>query len=458
MSKFKNILFRVDSSSDIGLGHIMRDLVFASQYEDCNITFASQDLKGNINHRILENGYNLEILKSNSKKELIKLIKKLHINLLVIDHYGFDYKKEKYIKEKTGVKILSFDDTYEKHYCDILLNHNIGANSSSYKNLVPKDCELRCGSKYTLLREEFYKQKYKIQRTKNSKIKTIFVAIGGTDHTNINQEILKVLSKFSNIKVNLITTSSNKNLTELTEYVEDKKWIKLHVDSTKIAKLMSKSDFAIITPSVTANEIYFMELPFIVIKTASNQKYIYNYLENKQYKTLKNFNKLELLFQAWLLIKKINLKNFTSLSNEESIEVLKMRNNKNVRKWMYSTNKIGYREHTKYIKLLKSKKDKIYFLITKYEKNIGIVDFINIKYNKEAEIGIYSNPDLKGQGNLLMNIILSYGFIILKLKKIKANVLVDNILAINLYERFNFIKIRKNNNILYMELKRENYV
>jgi spore coat polysaccharide biosynthesis predicted glycosyltransferase SpsG len=70
-----NILIRADSSSTIGTGHIMRDLVLASKYKGANITFATQNLAGNINHKIKEAGYNLEILNSNNFKELNTLIK-----------------------------------------------------------------------------------------------------------------------------------------------------------------------------------------------------------------------------------------------------------------------------------------------------------------------------------------------------------------------------------------------
>ena len=69
----QNILFRADSSSTIGTGHIMRDLVLASKYKDSNIIFATQDLDGNINGKIKEAGYKLELLKSNSLKEVIEL-------------------------------------------------------------------------------------------------------------------------------------------------------------------------------------------------------------------------------------------------------------------------------------------------------------------------------------------------------------------------------------------------
>ena len=41
----------------------MRDLVLAKQYRDSNIIFATQDLKGNINHKIVETGYRVETFK-----------------------------------------------------------------------------------------------------------------------------------------------------------------------------------------------------------------------------------------------------------------------------------------------------------------------------------------------------------------------------------------------------------
>lgn len=289
-----NILFRADSSSLIGTGHIMRDIVLAQKYlkKKNNIFFACQDLAGNINHKIIEKNYNLEILKSNDKNELIFLIKKMNIDLLVIDNYSIDWKYEKELKKNTGVKILSLDDTYEKHYCDVLLNHNMSADENKYKSLVPKNCSLQCGSKYTLLRDEFYKEKKK--KKEKNEVKTVFIAMGGADHKNLNIKILKVIKKIKKLKVNIVTTNANKNLKSLEKYCKNKSWIKLHINSNKIAKLMRKSDFAVVTPSVTVNEVYFMNLPFITIKTAENQKDIYEYLKKKNYKTLEKFKEKKL--------------------------------------------------------------------------------------------------------------------------------------------------------------------
>jgi len=166
MSNYRAVLFRADASSTIGTGHIMRDLVLAKQYPDSKIYFATRALDGNLNDKIKQEGYEVIDLKSNDIEELDKVIKKLDIDLLIIDHYEIHYEDEKRLKTKNQhLKILSFDDTYEKHYCDILLNHNISADEKRYKDLVPKDCEHRCGEEYTLLREEFRAEK-KIQREK----------------------------------------------------------------------------------------------------------------------------------------------------------------------------------------------------------------------------------------------------------------------------------------------------
>ena len=282
-----NILIRANSSSYIGTGHIMRDLVLAKEFKNDNIFFATQDLQGNINHKIIEAGYKLEILKSDDFEELNSLIKKLK-------------------EQNPSLKIFVLDDTYERHFCDILLNHNIYSSEKKYKNRVPKKCELRCGAKYTLLRDEFIEIK-KSPTTNHQPLSTIFIAMGGADNKNLNIKILKILKKYrKNIKVNLVTTSANKNLEKLKKYCKNKEWINLQINSKNIAKLMCESNFAIITPSVTANEAYFLGLKMIAIKTAKNQKEMYKYLVKNGYFVLKKFDKKELEKYIKQLIKKFD--------------------------------------------------------------------------------------------------------------------------------------------------------
>lgn len=273
-------LIRSDSSSTIGLGHIMRDLVFAKSLEG-EVIFACQNLEGNI---IASIPYEVKILKSNDVEELIELIQTLHITLLVIDHYGIDIAYERAIKETTQVEILSFDDTYQPHHCDILLNHNISANKKRYKDLVPPSCELRCGILYTLIRDEFREEK----KQKREKIYDLFIAMGGTDASNITLSILKTLPK--TLRICVLTTTANAHLKELQDYVVDFPTIALHINSNEVAKLLHQSHFAIVTPSVMVHEVLFMEVPFIAIKVAANQDDMFEYLHNQGYPVLKEWD------------------------------------------------------------------------------------------------------------------------------------------------------------------------
>ncbi len=183
---------------------------------------------------------------------------------------------------------MALDDTYEKHYCDILLNHNIYAKAEKYKDLVPKWCEIRCGEKFTLLRDEFLKEK----EVKREKIYDIFISYGGADTANLNISTLRVLEEVDkSLKIVVVTTKANSNLDKLKEYVKDKENIDLKIDTNEIAKLLNQSKLAIITPSVTVNEVYFLNIPFIAIQTADNQKYMTSFLVEKGFIVLKNFNK-----------------------------------------------------------------------------------------------------------------------------------------------------------------------
>lgn len=444
----QKILFRVDSSFTIGTGHIMRDFVLAKQLDGANITFATQDLVGNINHKIQEQKYLIEILNSNELDELIALINKLEIDKIVIDHYGIDYKFEKNLKERTNIEIMVFDDTYEKHHCDTLLNHNISADEKKYDGLVPHNCELQCGSQYTLLREEFIEEKKK---------KTIFLAMGGADSANLNVKILKVLESFSNIEVNVVSTMANQNLDELQEFTKDKAWINVHINSNTIAKLMKQSDFAIITPSVTANEAYFMELPFIAIQTAENQQDMYDYLVKNNYHTLKEFSSIQLkqLIESIIIKLDIQLINFINLSLNEKKMVLKWRNHNTIKQWMYTQKEISLENHLNYINTLTTRTDKVYFLVKMNEEFIGVIAFTNIAKDS-AEIGLYAKPNLQGIGKTLMQSITEYGFNELKLSTLYSEVFEHNVSAIKLYKKFGFKEINKKENIIIMELKNEN--
>jgi UDP-4-amino-4,6-dideoxy-N-acetyl-beta-L-altrosamine N-acetyltransferase len=157
----------------------------------------------------------------------------------------------------------------------------------------------------------------------------------------------------------------------------------------------------------------------------------------------------------------VELINFIDMSLEEKKMVLKWRNHKEIRKFMYNRDIIPLNSHLKYIESLKESKTKIYFLVKKENNYIGTIDFtdINLK-QKECYLGLYAKPYLKGVGNILMETIIDYAFNTLNIQKLKLEVQSENQRAIKLYKRFQFKefnrKVVNNKEMICMELDREN--
>jgi len=288
-----NILFRADSSASIGLGHIMRCLVLATrlknEQKNINIIFATQELQGNINSKILQDGFKLHILKSNKKSELLKLLAQKSIDLLIIDSYKIDSKYEKEIIHKTTSKVLVFDDIFIKHYSNMVLNHGLQVQKKDYKGLVTQKTKVLCGPNYTILRDEFFKN-YKKTDTTNK----IAIILGGNDIKNLSLKIAKLLQKIDKrYKVSIITTSVNPNLKKLQNIQK----INLLVDIKNVAQTLCKQELIICASGGNLFEVMALKKRFINIKIAKNQDNIVEFLEKKKVFTtldLKEINKTNL--------------------------------------------------------------------------------------------------------------------------------------------------------------------
>ena len=278
MKEFKGLsllktLVRADSSSKIGHGHIRRDLLLAKKFN--NISFASLRLEGDIFDEI---NYPKFSLTSGEIDELCELIKDNKFELLIIDHYGFSFEDERAIKEKTGVKILSFDDTYEKHFADFILNVNLYAQKARYEGLAEKGSEVFCGSEFFLVRDEFYEE----AQVKREKIYDYAIILGGTDISGLSAKISEKLL-LKGLKTAVITTSGNKNLSALKEISSKNENFSLFVDSKNVAKLMNEAKMLIITASSLVNETYVLGAKFKAICVADNQTEIFAWLKENGY-------------------------------------------------------------------------------------------------------------------------------------------------------------------------------
>lgn len=291
----KKFVIRVDSSTQIGSGHLMRCLTLAKQLQKgdtAEIFFVSRDLDGNLNHLITQEKFNLILLPRHNfdetltgyakwltvpqavdAQETIERIKSLgHVDKLIIDSYAIDTQWETALRPFVGEIFVIDDLANRKHNCDVLLDQNFYRDMETrYNGLVPPHCKLKLGPQHALLREEFYIAKKNL-RKRDGTVKNILVFYGGVDLTNETMKALQALTKINlaNVTVNVVVGERNSNKNLVAEFCK-RHGFNFYCQVNNMAELMNAADLSLGAGGTTTWERLFLELPTIVTAIAENQ-------------------------------------------------------------------------------------------------------------------------------------------------------------------------------------------
>jgi len=290
----KNIVFRVDSSLDIGFGHVMRCLTLAKALvsKHTSILFICRKQEGDPISHIKSKGFrvfelpeinncdkNLGFLGTSQlqdAKDCYDVLENFVPDLLIVDHYSIDFNWQKQLKNRFK-KLMVIDDLgNRRHNPDFILDQNFGSNELKYKSLVPKNCMQLLGPNYALLRDEFLHLRNKsLLRRNEFKLNKILINMGGIDSDNYTYKILALLQNLRNFrKIKIIVAISSKcpNLKQIKKIASINKQILLKVDSNNIAELMFQADIAIGASGSSTWERCCLGLPSIQFILAENQK------------------------------------------------------------------------------------------------------------------------------------------------------------------------------------------
>lgn len=302
-----NLLIRVDSTYEIGMGHFMRTLALAQKWqkERGNVFFLINDnpiLKDRISDENMD--YIANPFSSGSlddSKFLIDTVLNEDISWVIIDGYVFKEDYFDYLRINNLNFLIFDDDGNLDHYnSNIILNQNLHGKSKWYSSKKEDFTKLLIGTDYVLLRNEFLKY-IDYQKDIKSNAKNILITLGGSDVNNYSLEILKVLNQLNidDFNVNVILGASNKHEDEINRYLKTVNFNgNVLKNISNMPEIMEWADIAFSSGGTTVWELAFMGVPTIVGATSYVEEVLLDGLnENDLFITigkLENLDKNEL--------------------------------------------------------------------------------------------------------------------------------------------------------------------
>ncbi len=280
----KIIFIRVDSSTKIGYGHLIRCLALADTLKKSfKINFICTNLNGNLISQICKK--NFEVFRFNTKSQRINVKKdaektisiiKKHRNkksLLILDSYILSQEWENRVRPYVKRLIVIDDLMDRKHSCDLIIDQNLHTQMNSlYTKSVPKNCVKLLGPDYAILRNQFIAQR-KYAKIRSLPIKNILVSFGGTDNENHTLHALTSLKKLnSDVNVNVVTGTANIGKKIIKNFCKKNFNYNYFEQVENMAKLMQVADLCIGSSGTTTWERCCIGLPAIVIVASNDQK------------------------------------------------------------------------------------------------------------------------------------------------------------------------------------------
>lgn len=302
------VAFRVDASLDIGTGHVMRCLALADalREEGAKCHFICRPHAGHLATHIESKGHRVTLLPvvervcgpmiapahaawlgcdwRDDAKQTIAAVGDQQPEWFVVDHYALDAQWENEIRLHCQ-RLLVIDDLADRtHYCDLLLDQNLGREPSDYERHVKTDARFLIGPTYALLRPEFaHLREYSLARRRNPKLAQLLISMGGIDQPNITGQVLQALCECrvpDNFHVIVVLGEHAPWAKRIKQLATDLPFhCEVLTNVSNMALLMADSDLAIGAAGSTSWERCCLGVPSIALVAADNQSAVAAALE-----------------------------------------------------------------------------------------------------------------------------------------------------------------------------------
>jgi len=294
-----SVVFRVDSSLEIGTGHLYRCLNLARVFSssNLNIVFVCRNHNGSLID-LIKNEFKVLLLSEKKIKKVksspylhwlgcsqiedaedtLKILIENNINLsfLVIDHYGIDKEWENFFikkyPKKNNFKVLVIDDLYNRnHICDFLFDQNIIEKSNPYLTTTSNKTNFILGPYFAILSKEYIHKKNLIKN--KTSVKRILIFFSGVDKNNLTYKLANLLcdKNFENLTIDIVVGINNKKLSDIKKMIKGRENFNLHIQIKTLSDLMLKADLAVGGGGINSWERECMRLPTLLISLSHHQ-------------------------------------------------------------------------------------------------------------------------------------------------------------------------------------------
>lgn len=301
----KKVAFRVDASTIIGSGHIMRCLTLADalRTQGAGIHFICRGLPAIFESLITQREFALHRLPlmaakpnvDNDQESVhahwlgaswkedaqasIDILESLGgVDLLVTDHYAIEARWERCVRVQVKA-ILVIDDLADReHDCNFLLDQNLFTNQNvRYKPYLDEKTQCFLGPRYAILRPEFAQAQQAFPRGERplAPVKRVNICFGGMDATGETIKALEALKPWldeEGLSVNVILAAASPHRKVVETKAKQNAAITLHVSPNNMAELLTTADLGIGASGSMTWERACVGLPSIVMAVAQNQQ------------------------------------------------------------------------------------------------------------------------------------------------------------------------------------------
>jgi UDP-2,4-diacetamido-2,4,6-trideoxy-beta-L-altropyranose hydrolase len=287
-SSFKmKVVFRADSSSKIGGGHISRCLTLAQVLpKGSRVIFACIECLPNLRENILDSGFdfyllpqqgnNTEIDQELDAKNTLDLIKNKigPVDWIVVDHYDLGLNWEQVVAG-IKLKVAVLDDLANRpHQAKLIIDPTFGRKENDYKSLVPESTTLLIGQEYALLRPEFWHERQRVLENKSRPTKdSLHVFFGSSDPSNYTLRFANLIAlNWPQLFLRIVVDKSNPHINSLRDMaLLYKRRIRIDQNVSNMARHMSDCSMGLGSPGTATWERACLFLPSAYIATAQNQ-------------------------------------------------------------------------------------------------------------------------------------------------------------------------------------------